>query len=313
MGENDRNVPSVSGFINLYKPRGGSSFNCIRFLRKILKTRKIGHIGTLDPLAEGVLPMAVGYATRLIEYIPTHKIYVSVFQLGITTNTDDIEGEVIDRIEVPPFSEPEIIEMLREFEGDVEQVPPAVSAVHVNGQRAYKIARTGMNVQLTSRLVRIHSIKLLNYQHPFLTLEIESGPGTYIRSIARDLGEKLKCGAVVSELRRTRSGPFFLNDSLTVDQVRELVDSDQIKKVFTNIHEVVDLPIIYLNDSGKNRISNGGRISLEDISGMDLKNKGNNHSVQEKFAAVSSPGNIAAVVRQEEQGIFIPEKVFAAP
>jgi tRNA pseudouridine55 synthase len=303
------NQQMVSGFINLFKPKGGSSFNCIRALRQILKTRKVGHMGTLDPLAEGVLPIAVGNATRLIEYLPTYKTYVSVFQLGITTNTDDIDGEVTREVNISPFQESEIINHLKDFEGNISQVPPAVSAVHINGERAYKLARAGREPELSPRPVQIHSIKLLKYDHPYLTLEISTGPGTYIRSIARDLGQKLGCGAIVSELRRTRSGPFLINDSLSIEKIEKFVSFDQTEKVFVNIVDVLDLPEVFVKESGEKRIKNGMKISMEDIEKINLKDKVDESTIGQKFLVINSSSEILAVSRRETQETFAPEKV----
>jgi tRNA pseudouridine55 synthase len=311
MKTNDNQQQIVSGFINLFKPTGGSSFNCIRFLRKILNTKKIGHMGTLDPLAEGVLPVAVGNATRLIEYVTSYKTYISEFQLGVTTNTDDIEGEVIRRVDVNPFPEKEIQNYLQDFEGDISQVPPAVSAVHVNGERAYKLARTGREPELSPRPVKIYSIKLLNYNHPFITLEISTGPGTYIRSIARDLGEKLNCGAIVSKLRRTRSGPFFIDNSITMEKLEEFVNSGKWDEILVNTVNVLELPIVYVRKSGEDRIKHGMTISMEDIEKINLKSITTDKNEEQKFLVVNLSADVLAVSRQEKPGTFAPEKVLA--
>lgn len=206
------------GFINLHKPLGFTSHDCVAKLRKLLNTKKIGHGGTLDPLAAGVLPIAVGKATRLLQFLPESKAYRARIRLGVTTTTDDLEGEIIEQVERVNFEQNQIIKCLNSFVGNIEQVPPIYSAIKQDGKKLYELARTGKEVIAEPRRVRITKIELLKiYQEEFyeLELDIHCGAGTYIRAIARDLGEQLGVGGTLAALVRTTSCGMELKDSLT--------------------------------------------------------------------------------------------------
>ena len=181
-----------------------------------LASKKVGHGGTLDPAATGVLPIAVGRATRLLPYLAPDKAYEAVVRFGVTTRTDDLEGEILSQNPVAQIDLQTVQALLPEFVGTIEQVPPAFSAIQVNGQRLYDLARQGKEVTAPSRTVTIHKIAISAWRpgdFPELTLQIVCGAGTYIRSIARDFGEKLGCGATLAHLVRTRSSGFDLKDS----------------------------------------------------------------------------------------------------
>ncbi|HSM82819.1 MAG TPA: tRNA pseudouridine(55) synthase TruB [Nodosilinea sp.] len=217
---------SVQGFLNFYKPQGMSSHDCVGAVRRLLGLRKVGHGGTLDPLAEGVLPIAVGRATRLLPYLPEGKAYRAVVRFGLTTTTDDLEGAVLSETPAEQLTLGAVSAVLPEFEGTIEQVPPAFSAIQVQGQRLYDLARRGRPVTVPSRMVVIHGLRVEHWlpgQRPELTLAIDCGPGTYIRSVARDLGERVGTGATLAHLTRTRSGGFEAEHSLTLETIESLV------------------------------------------------------------------------------------------
>lgn len=206
------------GFINLNKPVGFTSHDCIAKLRKLLNTKKIGHGGTLDPAATGVLPVAVGKATRLLQFLPEPKAYRARIRLGVTTTTDDLEGEVTSRAKDIDLSPEQIINSLNTFVGTIEQVPPIYSAIKKNGKKLYELARKGEEVIVESRTVTISKIELLGiYQTEFYELEVDlnCSAGTYIRAIARDLGKKLEVGGTLASLIRTESCGMHLKDSVT--------------------------------------------------------------------------------------------------
>lgn len=208
------------GILNLDKPEGMNSRKVVDRVDTLVKPEKAGHAGTLDPLATGVLVVCIGRATRLISYVQQQpKEYRATFLLGQRSNTDDITGEVIETPDLTPITREHIEALLPQFVGKIEQVPPQFSAVHVNGKRAYKLARAGKEVTLEPRTVEVYRISVLDYQFPQLKLEIECGSGTYIRSIGRDLGEQLGCGAVMSSLVRTRIGPFRLAEATSLDDL----------------------------------------------------------------------------------------------
>jgi len=211
----------LSGLLNIYKPAGWSSRDVVNRVERLVKTPKAGHAGTLDPLAEGVLVVAVGPATRLITCVQEReKEYHATFQLGCRSDTDDSTGE-ITTIEVarPPVLA-DIEALLPQFRGDLLQIPPQFSAVHINGKRAYALARQGEAVDIAPRQVHVSRLEILNYTWPKLELLIECGSGTYVRSIGRDLGELLGCGAIMTALLRSCIGPFHSTDAVAMEDLQ---------------------------------------------------------------------------------------------
>ena len=210
------------GFINLHKPAGFTSHDCIAKLRKLLNIRKIGHGGTLDPAATGVLPIAVGKATRLLQFLPEPKAYRARIRLGVTTDTDDLEGRVIQSVEKVDLDRTQIVECLNTFVGRIKQIPPIYSAIKKNGKKLYELARKGEEITVEPRTIHIYSIELIDiYIAEFYELEIDikCSPGTYIRAIARDLGKMLEVGGTLASLIRTQSCGMHLNDSITLEQI----------------------------------------------------------------------------------------------
>ncbi|MBE9065793.1 tRNA pseudouridine(55) synthase TruB [Leptolyngbya cf. ectocarpi LEGE 11479] len=221
------------GFLNLHKPAGWTSHDCVAKLRRLLKTKKIGHAGTLDPAATGVLPMAVGRATRLLQYLPSEKAYRAVVQLGTTTETDDLEGTVLTQTPANHLTQAAVMEALSQFQGEIEQIPPMYSAVHINGQRLYDLARRGTTetVDVPRRHVVVHHIDVVHWQAgktPQVTLDITCGAGTYIRSIARDLGQVLGVGGTLASLLRTQSSGFTLETSISLEILIEQPEQTQL-------------------------------------------------------------------------------------
>lgn len=208
------------GFLNLHKSAGWTSHDCVAKLRRLLNTKKVGHAGTLDPAATGVLPVAVGRATRLLQYLPSEKAYRAVVQLGTTTDTDDLEGQIQTQTSANHLTQSEVAEQLAQFQGEIEQIPPLYSAIHVQGQRLYDLARRGEAVDVPSRTVTVHSLDIVSWQPgeiATITFDIACGAGTYIRSIARDLGQKLGVGGTLASLLRTQSSGFTLETSVALD------------------------------------------------------------------------------------------------
>ena len=198
------------GFVVIDKPSGLTSHACVSRMRRVLQTKRVGHGGTLDPAVTGVLPIAVGQATRLLPYLPGEKTYRGVIQLGTSTSTDDLQGEVVALQNWPRLSLEEMDQALNPHRGGIEQCPPQLSAAHVNGERAYVRARRGEVMDLPARSVTIHSLSLQHWdsEQGKLTLEVHCSAGTYIRSLARDLGQALGCGGCLDWLRRTQALGF---------------------------------------------------------------------------------------------------------
>lgn len=210
------------GFLNLAKPQGLTSHDCVAQLRRKLKLKRIGHGGTLDPMATGVLPIALGPATRLLPYLPTDKAYIGKIRFGLSTDTDDVTGQVVAQHPSEHLSLAKIEALLPQFIGKLNQIPPQYSAVQVDGKRLYHLARQGKVVEVPPRPVEIYELKILDWQPgpaPELTLAIACGPGTYIRSLARDLGVLLGVGGTLAALERTLSCGFSIAESTNLEAI----------------------------------------------------------------------------------------------
>ncbi|MFN0199136.1 MAG: tRNA pseudouridine(55) synthase TruB [Planctomycetaceae bacterium] len=213
-------LPELFGLLNVNKPEGVTSRDVVNNVQKLFKKVKVGHAGTLDPLASGVLLIGIGPATRLVSRLQEGmKEYQAQFRFGATSDTDDATGKVQPVADARPVTRAELESRLPEFIGEILQVPPQFSAVHVEGQRAYDLARSGKTMTLTPRTVVVSRIEILSFEYPDVELLIECGSGTYIRSIGRDLGERLGCGAIMTALVRTRSGPFKLEEAVEMSRI----------------------------------------------------------------------------------------------
>lgn len=211
---------ALFGILNLDKPPGMTSRQVVDRVVPLVKPAKAGHAGTLDPLATGVLVVCVGKATRLIPQIQQQgKVYRARFVLGYRSDTDDVDGEVVATENAATVSREQVEQLLPRFTGEIEQVPPRYSAVHVQGRRAYELAREGEEIELPSKRVRVDRLALVEWACPELELEIECGPGTYVRAIGRDLGNELGCGAVMKTLVRTRDGPYRREESISPESL----------------------------------------------------------------------------------------------
>lgn len=222
----------MDGIIIIDKPSGMTSHDVVDIIRKISGERKVGHGGTLDPLATGVLPIMIGRATKMSDRIMGgDKEYIVTMELGVTTDTDDIDGKVLKESTEYRGSfvrlrrtQDDIINVLNKYIGTIEQIPPPYSAIKVNGKPAYKLARIGKKFQLKPRVITINKILLEEIALPFITLKVECSKGTYIRSLVRDIGEDLGVGACVTELRRTRSGKFEIKNAHPLNEISTLQD-----------------------------------------------------------------------------------------
>lgn len=217
----------IHGFINLYKPLTWTSHDCVARVRRVLNTKKVGHGGTLDPLATGVLPLAVGRATRLLQYLPEGKAYRATIRFGTVTATDDLEGEVLSQQPAGHLTRQGVNAFLPQFIGTLNQVPPMYSAIQVEGKRLYDLARKGKAVDVPVRQVVIQSLTVQDWQdgeQPELTLDVVCGAGTYIRSLARDLGEAVGTGATLAGLVRSHSSGFDIANSISLEDLAAAVE-----------------------------------------------------------------------------------------
>ena len=237
-----------NGFLILNKSKNCTSHDCVKKIRKILNIKKVGHTGTLDPQVTGVLPLALGSATRFIQYLPQGKSYIGIIQLGLKTKTDDIHGEIIEQKDVPKLTFDELNNSLNLFRGKFQQIPPQVSSVHINGERAYKKSWRKENFTLPSKEVKVESLILKdwNQANGQLRIEINCSSGTYIRSIARDLGNLLRAGGCLYDLRRIKASGFSEVKSISLENL--LNKRNHIDKLIIPISEALDhMPKIHLS------------------------------------------------------------------
>jgi tRNA pseudouridine55 synthase len=221
----------MNGILNINKGLGLTSFDAVRKVKKIAHTKKVGHTGTLDPEASGVLPICIGGATKFADYImKDDKVYRATLRLGIVTDTYDKEGAVLRTSEVTS-SEEEVISVINGFVGRIKQVPPMYSALKVNGQRLYSLARKGIEIEREARDIEIFSIEIIEVDLPFVVFDVKCSKGTYIRSLCYDIGEKLGCGGAMWALVRTRSGFFDIGNSVRLEELTEENISDHLISV----------------------------------------------------------------------------------
>lgn len=242
---------SLFGFLNIYKPVGMTSHDVVSVLRRVTKIKQIGHTGTLDPFAEGVLPICIGKATRLIEYLQDDKEYLATVQFGAATNTFDLDGEKVFTSD-KKVSRDDIKEGLKSFEGEILQLPPIFSAIKVKGKKLYEYARKGEEVEIQPRKVVIENIELKNFDEELQQAQIllKCSKGTYIRSIANDLGKNLGCGGYLIKLIRTQAGKFRIENSVQLDGID--VESNLINPL-----DILNLPKIAVDNDDLARIKNG--------------------------------------------------------
>lgn len=256
----------MNGILPLWKERGMTSHDCVFKLRKILRTKKVGHTGTLDPGVEGVLPICIGQATRIAEYLTdAGKTYEAIISIGRTTTTEDAEGETVEEnLTIKKFSREQLLEVLASLTGVIEQTPPMFSAVKVNGKRLYEYARKGESVERPTRQVTIYDLELLDeltqYEGQEITfpVRIACSKGTYIRTLAVQIGEALGYPAHMKELVRTASGTFTQDNCFTLAQVAELMDAEQVATCILPVeYALADYPYIEITNANEKEIFNG--------------------------------------------------------
>ena len=258
----------MDGFLNINKQTGWTSHDVVARLRQLLKMKKVGHTGTLDPAATGVLPICIGKATRLAEYLTgMDKEYEAVMRLGETTDTLDATGKILARRSTEGLTREQVRAAMDDFLGDIEQIPPMFSAVKVGGQPLYKAARAGREVRRESRIVTVHRLELLAMNGSDVTLRVACSKGTYIRTLCADIGERLGMGAHLSRLRRTRSGPFRIEEALTLDEIAEAVETGRIQNHLLPAGTVLrDFPSVSVTQEGASSVLHGAPIG---IGGVD--------------------------------------------
>ena len=221
----------MDGVLNIYKEAGWTSFDVVAKMRGILKIKKIGHTGTLDPAATGVLPVCIGKGTKKVEsFMADDKVYRAVMLLGVTTDSQDMTGEILTRSEVN-HTEQDVREAIKSFIGGYDQIPPMYSAKKVGGRKLVDMARKGIEVERKPRFVNIMDIGIDDMSLPRVTMTVTCSKGTYIRTLCHDIGQKLGCGAAMESLIRTRVGRFKIEDAVTLDDLQKLADEDRLEEV----------------------------------------------------------------------------------
>lgn len=256
----------INGFIIIDKPAGITSHDVVSRVRRILGTRKVGHTGTLDPFATGVLPVAVNEGTKAIPFLDEGvKCYEALMRLGVATDTLDITGQVLHEAEWSAVCKEQVTATLSLFTGLISQIPPMYSAIKQGGQPLYKLARQGVEVERTPREVQIHSLELTLFDPPLVGITVTCSRGTYVRSLADDMGAELGCGATLQELRRIASGPFAISAAVTLAQLEEAMSDGRIEQLFITPHaalgHLVDIP---LSDDGVIKVRHGRSPEWED-------------------------------------------------
>ena len=246
------------GIIIINKPKGGSSHRCVGAVRKAMNMKKVGHTGTLDPEASGVLPVLIGTATRAAEFLTAEdKKYKATILLGTRTDTLDMAGTVIEENPVT-VTEDEVRDAISSFVGDISQIPPMYSAIQVNGQRLYHLARQGIDIEREARYVTIFSIDIEDISLPYVTINVHCSKGTYIRTLASDIGDKLGCGGCISELCRTASGIYSIEDAITPEDLLKLSEEGRADEVIIPIDTAFSqYGAIHLDKKKADRVKNG--------------------------------------------------------
>jgi tRNA pseudouridine55 synthase len=256
----------MNGFLNLNKPLGITSHDCVSRVRRLLKLKRVGHGGTLDPAANGVLPIALGKTTRLLQFLPSDKAYLGRVRFGVTTTTDDLEGDILTSHPVSGLSLADVEAILPQFFGKIAQIPPIYSAIHVDGKRLYDLARKGEIVTVEPRTVEVYKLEIVDWfpgEFPEVLLAISCGAGTYIRSIARDLGSLLNIGGTLAGLTRTQSSGFSLENSLTFERLESQLKEDLFQPISPS--EVLNhLESIALSVADTKRWHLGQRLGFND-------------------------------------------------
>jgi tRNA pseudouridine55 synthase len=299
----------TQGILNINKPRGRGSFAVVSLVRRLTGVKRVGHAGTLDPIADGVLPVCLGSATRIVEYlVDSPKAYRGTVRLGVTTDTYDSEGAVVATGDPSGVTRTQAEEALLHFVGAIRQLPPMYSALKHQGKPLYRYAREGKEAPREERTVNVYRIELLRFEPPLVEVEIECGRGAYVRTIAHDLGQRLGCGGHLEALTRLRSGPFAVEDAIDLDEFESAVRADTWRELL--------LPPDLVLESWQAALLEGEHV-LDVRSGRlvlltPLRAEQGEPDVEALCRAYSSDGEFLAILRYRGAERWQPEKVFAA-
>ncbi|MBI4186917.1 MAG: tRNA pseudouridine(55) synthase TruB [Chloroflexi bacterium] len=294
----------MDGILNINKPAGKTSFSIVAMVKRLSRERRVGHGGTLDPMATGVLPVCLGQATRVAGFLAdAAKVYQAQIELGVTTDTYDATGKVVHQADPSGVDREQVETALAPFRGLISQTPPMYSAIKRHGRPLYQLARAGIQVDRESRVIQVYRLALLDWQPPALTVEVECGKGTYIRSLAHDLGQSLGCGAILTSLTRLRCGPFDIGDAVSMSQLEEAFTNGCWERLVHPMDIVLlHWPAAAVDEETSQAIRNGRPVDLpQGFSTSDVRCR-----------AYSPDGRLLGLLRfNPDSGQWHPEKVFA--
>ncbi len=295
----------MNGILCINKPEGFTSFDVIAKLRGIMKIKRLGHAGTLDPMAEGVLPVFVGKATKACDILPCNeKSYTAGFKFGCETDTQDITGNILSEYE-KRISLSELKDIIPEFTGTIMQTPPMYSAVSVNGERLYKLARKGVSVDVPKRPAVISELEILEFDEKRQCgkLHIKCGKGTYVRTIIHDIGQALSCGGVMTSLVRKSSNGFTLENCCTFEDVARMINENRLDEIILPVDRIfTDVPMIKLNQKQTCMYKNGIKLSLDRINGISNADEYRVYGFDDEFIGIA--------VTERENGVLRVRKNF---
>ena len=296
-----------NGIINVYKEKGYTSFDVVARMRGICGQKKISHTGTLDPDAEGVLPVCLGKATKVCDMLTdSDKVYRAVMQLGVETDTQDMTGTILKEADTSGLAEQYVMDAVMQFEGEIFQVPPMYSALKVNGKKLCDLARAGVTVERKARPVTIYKIFVENIELPYVTMTVSCSKGTYIRTLCHDIGAKLGCGAAMKSLVRLQAAGYRIEDAYKLDALQKFSESGTLKDAVTPIERVFDVyPVLTAKPEFDIMLKNGNKMALQQFQEM-IKPE-----LEMKVRVRMSDGRFAAVYEyREDLGLFRPLKMF---
>lgn len=297
----------MDGILNIYKEQGFTSHDVVAKLRGICKQKKIGHTGTLDPDAVGVLPVCLGKATKVCDLLTDKdKTYEAVLQLGVVTDTQDMSGEILSKQEVS-VSREEIEEAVMSFVGDYDQIPPMYSALKVNGKKLYELAREGKVVERKARRITIHEIEIskINMEQKTVTMTVSCSKGTYIRTLCHDIGEKIGCGGAMATLKRTKVSSFMIQDSLTLSEVEELVKAGTIEEHLVKVDSLfASLPAVTVSKKYQKYVDNGNKIQISFLTEPVRT------SPNQEFRVYDEDQRFVGIFEAENRKTLKPKKMF---
>ncbi|MBE5945949.1 MAG: tRNA pseudouridine(55) synthase TruB [Lachnospiraceae bacterium] len=302
----------INGVINVYKEAGYTSFDVVAKLRGILKQKKIGHTGTLDPMAEGVLIVCLGNGTKLVDMITAgDKEYRAVMKLGVETDTEDITGQILSENSIDGIDEEHLMEVIKDFVGEYNQIPPMYSAIKKDGKKLYEYARAGIDIEREARLVKIFSIDNIEINLPDVSFDVHCSKGTYIRSLCRDIGQKMGCGATLKSLLRSEVHGFHLENALKLSEIEALRDQGELLKHILPVDALLSkYPILTIKNTQQKYLSNGNKLSVSSFKSKADAEKIINETPDELIRVYDDNEFKALYTYVKQDNTFKPYKMF---